>query len=175
MKKFKVFLLLIVTLVILSVSNVFAYNQVQMGSRGTDVVALQYMLSDVLGRNIGKDGQFGSETRNAVIEFQKKYSWLAVDGVCGASTWNWLTRDFALTHNILDPDLVLRMGSSGVAVKNVQIALNNYFGSVVDVDGQYGSKTRDYVVKFQSQKGIAVDGEAGLLTRGLLGVSTSPW
>lgn len=169
MKKFKVFLLLIVTLVILSVSNVFAYSQVQMGSRGDDVLSLQIMLNSVLGCNIGEDGQFGSATRNAVIEFQK-ISGLSADGICGSNTWANLSYAFANVCYIPNPDLVLRMGSSGGLVPKLQMLLNKEMGISLVIDGKYGSATRDAVKNYQRRYGLPVDGEVGLITRAYLGL-----
>lgn len=163
MKKFKVFLLLIVTLVILSVSNVFAYSQVQMGSRGDDVLSLQIMVSDVLGISLERDGQFGSGTRNAVIQYQKNAG-LSADGICGTNTWSRLINDFANISCISDPYLVLRMGDRGSNVETLQRLLNNVMVSYLTVDGQYGSSTRAAVIDFQRAYNLPVDGEAGLIT-----------
>lgn len=52
----------------------------KLGSRGTDVIALQKKL------NLQADGIFGSITEEAVKEFQKANG-LSVDGIVGAKTW----------------------------------------------------------------------------------------
>lgn len=64
------------------------------GSRGTDVVTLQYLLnvaaefySSVPG--VSQDGIFGGGTRQAVIAFQQAMG-LAADGIVGANTWREL-------------------------------------------------------------------------------------
>lgn len=64
------------------------------GSRGQDVITLQYLLN-VIGEyypgipRITQDGIFGSGTRQAVIAFQNQMG-LSPDGVVGARTWNAL-------------------------------------------------------------------------------------
>lgn len=64
------------------------------GSRGTDVVTLQYLLNvaaefypSVPG--VSQDGIFGGGTRQAVIAFQQAMG-LAADGIVGANTWREL-------------------------------------------------------------------------------------
>lgn len=64
------------------------------GSRGQDVITLQYLLN-VIGEyypgipRITQDGIFGSGTRQAVIAFQNRMR-LSPDGIVGARTWNAL-------------------------------------------------------------------------------------
>jgi len=66
----------------------------RMGSRGHDVLTLQYILSyisqyyPVVAPSI-IDGIFGTGTNRSVIEFQRMMG-LAQDGVVGQSTWNAL-------------------------------------------------------------------------------------
>ncbi len=48
-------------------------------------MALQVMLSKVLGIAITADGIFGSVTRASVVDFQKRHG-LAADGVVGRET-----------------------------------------------------------------------------------------
>lgn len=64
------------------------------GSRGQDVITLQYLLN-VIGEyypgipRITQDGILGSGTRQAVIAFQNQMG-LSPDGIVGARTWNAL-------------------------------------------------------------------------------------
>lgn len=55
---------------------------------------------------------------------------------------------------------ILRKGSSGDDVKELQLLLNNY-GYGLEVDGKFGDKTRNAVQMFQSSNGLKVDGIAG--------------
>jgi N-acetylmuramoyl-L-alanine amidase len=68
---------------------------------------------------------------------------------------------------------VLKQGSSGGEVKELQRRLKMwgyYFG---DVDGIYGSKTVEAVKYFQSKNGLTVDGIAGRATFAALGMNDS--
>lgn len=64
------------------------------GSRGQDVITLQYLLNVISEYysaipNIAQDGIFGSGTRQAVIAFQNEMQ-LSPDGIVGVRTWNAL-------------------------------------------------------------------------------------
>lgn len=64
------------------------------GSRGTDVITLQYLLNVIAEYypgvpDISQDGIFGNATRQAVIAFQQTKG-LTPDGIVGAATWRAL-------------------------------------------------------------------------------------
>lgn len=59
---------------------------------------------------------------------------------------------------------LLRKGSSGDEVKDVQGALNSR-GANLKVDGLYGKLTTDEVKKFQRENGLVEDGIVGKHTR----------
>jgi len=60
--------------------------ELKLGSTGPDVVALQQRLN-ALGYNAGTaNGNFGTSTQTAVMNFQKAKN-LAADGVVGPTTW----------------------------------------------------------------------------------------
>jgi peptidoglycan hydrolase-like protein with peptidoglycan-binding domain len=61
----------------------------QQGASGEAVRLLQKLLI-VLGNKITFDAQFGLNTKNAVIAFQKSKS-LTADGIVGQATWRALT------------------------------------------------------------------------------------
>lgn len=69
-------------------------STLRQGSRGQDVITLQYLLN-VIGEyypgipSLSQDGIFGSGTRQAVIAFQQAKN-LAPDGIVGSRTWNAL-------------------------------------------------------------------------------------
>lgn len=63
----------------------------QKGCKGLQVKLMQTALK-VLGYDIGvdgADGDFGNNTLNAVLRFQKDKN-LEADGICGTNTWNML-------------------------------------------------------------------------------------
>lgn len=65
---------------------------VQKGDRGNAVVFLQMLLMHKWGYALpmyGADGDFGEETRTALVLFQQEHG-LEADGVCGPLTWDVL-------------------------------------------------------------------------------------
>lgn len=78
------------------------------GSRGQDVITLQYLLN-VIGEYypnippLSQDGIFGSGTRQAVIAFQQSKN-LAADGIVGPRTWNALYETYrGINQNVPSP------------------------------------------------------------------------
>ena len=65
-----------------------AYATIKYGSSGSAVKELQKKLNEN-GYNLAVDGRFGSATRSAVKDYQKKQG-LAVDGIVGKNTWGSL-------------------------------------------------------------------------------------
>jgi peptidoglycan hydrolase-like protein with peptidoglycan-binding domain len=59
------------------------------GKRGWAVRAVQYNLRHGYGYRIGVDGFFGLQTKNAVLNFQRRHG-LFRDGVVGYTTWQAL-------------------------------------------------------------------------------------
>ena len=145
---------------------------VRSGSRGEDVKTLQAQLN-ALGYDCGTvDGIFGAKTYNAVVKFQKDRG-LAVDGIVGKNTWAALgvtgttvveTQAASITSNMP----LLCRGSTGEAVKTLQTRLNALGYDCGTVDGIFGIKTYNAVVKFQTARALAVDGIVGVNTWGAL-------
>jgi peptidoglycan hydrolase-like protein with peptidoglycan-binding domain len=59
---------------------------------------------------------------------------------------------------------VLRLGASGEAVRQLQVALKGLGYDPGAIDGQFGSRTEAAVKAFQRAQGIAVDGIVGDIT-----------
>lgn len=133
---------------------------VKEGQTGSQVTTVQHLLTSK-GYSTSADGSFGPATKSQVIAFQRSRG-LTADGVVGAATWPKLT------------DATLREGSTGSAVKALQVQLRRY-GYSLTVDGSFGPATSSAVRSFQSSKGLTVDGVVGPNTwRGLIaGVSSS--
>lgn len=79
------------------------------GSRGQDVVTLQYLL-DIISEYypdipaVQQDGIFGAGTRQAVTAFQGRMG-LVADGVVGPATWNALYRTYqGIGQNVPGPN-----------------------------------------------------------------------
>ncbi len=68
---------------------------------------------------------------------------------------------------------VLKQGSRGGEVKEVQRRLKEWGYYTGKVDGIYGSATRQAVKKFQSKNGLKADGVVGLETYRALGMNAS--
>ncbi len=67
--------------------------QVQRGSTGDAVRAVQFSLRNVYGfHNLAVDGIFGPQTQMAVRIFQARFH-IGVDGIVGPVTWNTIVRN----------------------------------------------------------------------------------
>ena len=67
---------------------------------------------------------------------------------------------------------VSKIGSTGNEVIQIQKKLKSWGYYNGDVDGIYGSKTKNAVEKFQAKNGLNVDGIAGKKTLGAMGIQT---
>lgn len=143
------------------------------GSSGTAVRQLQQALVNK-GYGISVDGAFGPATKSAVMSFQRSQG-IEVDGVVGSVTWGRLfgstssvtvTSSNTASASVSYPGM-LRSGSSGTAVKQLQQALVNK-GYSLTVDGVFGLQTKNAVMSFQRSQGITVDGVVGSVTWGRL-------
>ena len=135
----------------------------KVGSRGDDVKRLQENLN-TLGYNTGKpDGIFGNGTKNAVVAFQKAKG-LTADGIVGSGTQNAITR--ALNEkNAAANSNILKVGSKGAKVTQLQRNLNSLGYNAGTPDGAFGNGTKNAVVAFQKTYGLSADGVAGKSTQ----------
>ena len=133
-----------------------AQSIIKIGSTGKFVRYLQQSLT-TLDYNLGSiDGIFGPKTETAVKSFQKSKG-LVVDGIVGNNTWAAIYK--ALQNPPTHP--ILRIGSTGEAVKRLQASLTNLGYNPGPIDGIFGSKTETAVKSFQKSKGLVVDGIVG--------------
>lgn len=141
-------------------------STLRVGSEGQEVVNLQNRLI-ALGYLTGAaDGKFGSNTRTALIAFQKANG-LVRDGVAGSKTLAALESSSVVTNKV-QTGTTLRMGSVSTAVQSLQnrlIALGYLTGKA---DGIFGTKTSLAVINFQKANGLKADGIAGSKTLNLL-------
>ena len=117
------------------------------GATGSKVKYVQYALHILAYYPGAIDGNFGTDTYNAVIRFQNANS-LSADGIVGEITWNKLSS----------------------LIRPIQTALKNNGYNIV-VDGVAGSGTYSSVVNFQEKNGLSEDGIVGPATCAALGLS----
>jgi peptidoglycan hydrolase-like protein with peptidoglycan-binding domain len=131
---------------------------IRKGDKGPEVVLAQYELCRTLFLSgpDDVDGDFGPRTDGAVRQYQQGRG-LAVDGVVGPQTWAKM-----LSEHPIPPTLA--QGSSGPVVSRLQDFLNvaNPPASpALDVDGQYGPKTKAAVEAYQAAHNVPADGIVG--------------
>ncbi len=136
-----------------------AYPKIRQGDSGTAVKNAQVLLT-AAGHPVEQDGKFGSETLAAVKAFQSKVG-TSADGVVGPKTWGALVTARATGEK-------LRTGSEGAQVKILQRGLNATLGEDLVIDGKFGSATTSAVKRYQSSRGLSVDGVVGPATWGAL-------
>lgn len=149
-------------------SNAAFNRQLKKGDKGNDVKELQKLINKA-GDNIEVDGSFGPATQIAVKDFQRRKK-LKVDGVAGKDTITALGGKWT-SEIYWKVSRVLRKGSKGTDVKNMQKALikAGYSCGAKGADGSFGSATLSAVKKFQKAKKLVVDGIAGSATITALG------
>ena len=122
------------------------------GSRGQDVITLQYLL-DVISEYypdipaVTQDGIFGEGTKQAVIAFQRRMG-LVDDGVVGPATWNALYRTYqGIEQNVPTPDPGPDTGGGSFAYTvragDTLWFLANRFGTKVDAIKRLNGLTDD--------------------------------
>jgi len=129
------------------------------------------------------NGTFGPDTDAAVRQFQRINN-LGVDGVVGPATWNRITQQWVAVTRLADlnsegvrvgigpnpPNVVLRNGSTGENVRQLQWLLNyigqyyEYVPNNLTVDGRFGPMTQNSVREFQRNFGLNPDGVVGPAT-----------
>ncbi|WP_209121094.1 peptidoglycan-binding protein [Alkalihalobacillus sp. BA299] len=135
------------------------------GSRGQNVKIMQRALNKAMGAELSEDGIFGPNTKTAVLAFQKSQKQLVNDGIYGPRTHAMLSKQ---VNSFGFADTVLKMGSRGEAVKTLQKGLNDMSYNLT-VDGVFGPKTKDAVIKFQKRfPELANDGIFGPKTKAVM-------
>jgi peptidoglycan hydrolase-like protein with peptidoglycan-binding domain len=117
------------------------------GSRGTDVRAVQYLLRN-RGYQLPPTGFFGPMTRDAVSRYQRARG-LSATGRVDPATWGVLVTP-------------VHYGERSEAVKAVQVILREKRDLSLPVIGVYGPQTRSAMMSFESRYGLPVDGNVGV-------------
>ena len=128
------------------------------------------------------NGTFGPETTAAVRAFQRSFN-LGQDGVVGPATWNEIIRVYTAVTRLAEldseghrytisenpPNVILRRGSRGSDVRQVQFLMNvisQFNESVPSVieDANFGPQLENAVMDFQRAYGLPPDGVVGPAT-----------
>lgn len=133
-------------------NNLASYRTLRIGSEGNQVVLLQYLLNQYR-YNLVTDGDFGTKTYNAVLDFQKNNG-LVADGIVGRNTWTALL-------NLNPTSKVLRIGDKDSAVLYLQQKLLSKLYPITSLDGDFGPETQRAVIAFQTENGLVPDGIVG--------------
>ena len=139
-----------------------AFVTLRYGSEGAAVATIQNRLISMGYLTGAADGKFGSNTKKAVIAFQKANG-LTGDGVVGELTYEKMN-DPKANDNKVATTQTLRIGTISDAVRDMQnrlIALGYLTGKA---DGNFGSKTSLALIAFQKANGLTADGVAGVKT-----------
>ena len=121
-------------------------------------------------------GYFGSITKQAVMDFQR-HAKIRVDGIVGPQTFQALKVTYSRgkqTSNASATPL-LRLGSRGQAVTELQNMLKREGLYRYQIDGIFGSRTEQAVRQFQQKNKLLIDGIVGPQTWAALnGVESQP-
>jgi peptidoglycan hydrolase-like protein with peptidoglycan-binding domain len=129
-----------------------AYPKRTKGSRGPAVEAGQCLLRRHGWTNAPITGTYDARTVAAVKKAQRRLD-LKVTGKLDRTTW------VALLARGSDP--LVKVGSTGDAVRRLQRALTAALGRKVVVDGAFSKKTARSVAKYQRKAGLPATGVAG--------------
>lgn len=136
-------------------------NALSMGSRGSEVKALQTALKNLGLYTKTVDGVYGSGTAAAVEAFQR-LNGLSVTGIADTATRQLLLSGTAQAQPSASSSL--RLGSAGDDVKQLQTQLwylGYYTGAL---NGSFDAETFSAVKAFQKAKSLTQDGVAGKKT-----------
>lgn len=144
------------------------------GATGEAVLNVQQRLQDLSYYISRLDGNYLTEDIAAVKAFQKENG-LTVDGTAGYQTQSILFSEVAKPNPdaALTIETVLRLGSKGSDVLQLQEklkTLNYYMGAI---DGIYETNTKEAVKAFQKANGLTVDGTVGTKTLEVLNSPTA--
>ena len=103
--------IIISIILILSIFSITAYSLSKFGSKSQEVVEIQTKLKRWGYYNGEIDGIFGTQTKNAVISFQKKNG-LVADGIAGKKTLAAMGINSSSSNNSSDYELLARIISA---------------------------------------------------------------
>lgn len=146
------------------------------GDTGSDVIILQDKLKLLGYYDSSITGSFDAYTKTSVTNFQKRNN-LSPNGIVGRETWQLLYR---FTMNPIDitnekqSRPVLRLGSTGSDVIELQTLLTNLLYYTGNIDGNFGLGTEGAVKRFQANNRLTPDGIVGRDTWSALSTLYAP-
>ena len=160
----------IIVMLILAAASVMvftdsAHADVAYGNTYANVAAVQTRLNTLGYYKMSIDGRWGSGTTAAVKKFQSDNG-LKADGIVGSGTASKLRVKLPITGGIS-----LGKTNANVAAVQARLTTLGYYSS--GVDGTWGNGTLRAVLKYQSDRGMTVDGVVGSGTAGKLGLTLS--
>ena len=104
------------------------FPTIQQGSTGPDVIRLQDLLKQLGYYSGASDGDFGPQTKQAVIDFQQAQG-LTADGIVGPNTWSKLLNQWRRMTESEEIEEIRSLIDSrmGVGALN-QLALEGFVG-----------------------------------------------
>ena len=170
------------------ITHSFPGTPLRLGSSGEHVRRMQNNLNRIrinfplIPQIQNPNGQFGPDTEAAVRAFQRSFN-LTQDGVIGRATWNEITRVFTAVTGLAalvsegerytigenPPNVILRRGSRGADVRQLQFLLNfiaqfnNAVPTVIE-DSVFDQRDENAVMDFQRAYGLPPDGVVGPAT-----------
>ena len=159
--------------------NASEYQQLQKGSSGSHVKALQSALIE-LGFLSGKaDGQFGDATEYAVLSFQSMNGYPTTgvaDAILQAHLYSGKPKNSKGSKTevkTLAPvdGVIVRLNNTGDLVTTIQTRLRELGYYTGEATGTYDKATRNAVKAFQKKNALKADGICGTDTQKLLLVS----
>ncbi len=167
---------------IADITNSYPGTPLRRGSVGPNVVVIQPELNRIsqnypaIPKVSPVDGIFGVQTENAVTQFQQIFD-LTPDGIVGPATWYALVRYYVAVTDLAelrsegqrfyanswataDP---IEQGDQGIKVEQLQYMLRvlaAYIPEIppIEIDGIFGSATRDAVLAAQGWFGLSRTG-----------------
>ena len=139
------------------------------GSSGAAVKSLQKRLIELGYLGGSADGNFGTGTKSALMDFQSAAG-LKVTGVADVDTQEALEASDAPEKG----GVTLKQGMSGDAVKRLQNRLIELGYMTGTADGSFGASTKTAVAAFQRKAGLDADGIAGPTTLAVLYDNDAP-
>ena len=106
------------------------YTILQRGDKGDEVKILQNKLNE-FGYGLRTDGDFGSLTEKALIDYQKKNS-LKADGICGPLTWATLNKQETLpAPPVKTPEeITIENAAADGVITDADFWLNALYGEI---------------------------------------------